>query len=134
MKRTGLLLTLLLIARITSAQTEEIFQIKMEIADISDKPKKQPEMISYYTETATDKKLMISSAARKSSLYRQSIMENAIEKNVATGRYNSAQARRPAMAGRPPKVAVPAIPPPVITKRSKMLMPGGRPIPGIGKF
>ena len=131
MKRTGLLLTLLLIARITSAQTEEIFQIKMEIADISDKPKKQPEMISYYTETATDKKLMISSAARKSSL---SIRENVIEKNAVNGRYNSAQARRPAMAGRPPKVAVPAIPPPAITKRSRMLMPGGRPIPAIGKF
>jgi len=139
MKRTGLLLTLILIARITNAQTDANktdYQINTEHVKLLGNRSMASDPIYFSTETANGKKTKISSAARKSSLSREENIKNkkAAEKKNTTKNYHSAQARKPPIPGKPPRIALLVIPPEAIRSPVRLSVPKWWSLPSIGKF
>jgi len=133
MKRTGILLTFILFARITSAQTEVILGSRTEQNPLLDKHNNVCDNKNNDLRIAPEKKHMLSSAARKSALTigKSDAMK---EDLTLSDHYSPAQAKRPFIAGKPPKISLPVLSPSMIAKPGRMFILPGRIIPSIGKY
>lgn len=140
MKKSGLLLSFLLLAGITIAQTEANTEINTANPEqetiLEDSDRRGSDFLHPPAKMSYEKKHVISSAARKSSLIvgRKEKYTAYYENNAMKETYKSVQARRPSPADKPPKVALLVIPPSFIINPKKMFIPSRHLFPSIGRF
>lgn len=135
MTKLVILFYFIIISNGVYAQKEDNKAINSELSLNLKKTEEVPSPAST-EEIVKDKNLLISSAARKSSITNNTpeIRSSAIQKSEKDSQnIKLAQARRPSTDSRPVQISIPVIPTPAIAKPKKMMIPNRRNFLPVGK-